>query len=67
MHPYPHVSDLESEDVALLPEREALSFIDYGNVANVAASNTAVALNAGSCGWSMAHAVANQNIDVTQL
>ncbi|MFL6127788.1 MAG: hypothetical protein ACJ73E_01835 [Mycobacteriales bacterium] len=39
------IVELESEQAELLPAREALGFF---NTANIAASNTALALNAGS-------------------
>lgn len=54
--------ELDLEDVQVLPEREALGSFNF---ASIAASNTAVALNAASH-FSSATAVALQGISVTQ-
>lgn len=56
------MSDLVSEEIELLPSRETLAFI---NVANVTATNLALALNAASFG-SSANALAGQAIFVVQ-
>jgi hypothetical protein len=53
---------LELEEVQVLPEREALGSF---NIANIVASNTAVAVNAASH-FSVANAVALQGINVHQ-
>jgi len=55
-------SDLERQDAELLPEREALAFF---NTLGFSATNTSVALNAGS--WmSRARSTAVQRIFVVQ-
>lgn len=53
---------LDTEEAQLLPEREALGVWDW---ANVLASNSSLALNAGSLN-STANAGATQLISVTQ-
>ena len=53
---------LELEEIQVLPEREALGSFNF---ANIAASNTALALNAASH-FSVANAVALQSISVHQ-
>ena len=58
--------ELLSEGIELLPTRETLSMSHFGNVANVSATNLALASNAGSC-FSIAGASANQAVLVTQL
>jgi len=55
-------ADLLAEDAALLPDREALGFI---NIAPVTAINLALAINAASLG-SLASATAGQFITVGQ-
>jgi hypothetical protein len=58
------IAELESEHTELLPSRETLT---YGNTnwANIFASNSSMALNAGS--WaSTANSAAYQAITVTQ-
>jgi hypothetical protein len=55
-------ADLLAEDAALLPDREALGFI---NIAPVTAVNLALAINAASVG-SLASAAAGQFISVSQ-
>jgi hypothetical protein len=59
------IAELEGEQAELLPVREALGGYGGYNVANIWASNTAVALNAGSY-YSFAGASANQYISVYQ-
>ena len=59
------IADLEGEQAELLPAREALGGYGGYNVANIWASNTALALNAGSF-HSFAGATANQHIVVFQ-
>jgi hypothetical protein len=59
------IAELETEQAELLPAREALGYYGGYNVANIWASNTAVALNAGSYA-SLAVAKAYQNIEVEQ-
>jgi hypothetical protein len=59
------IAELESEQAELLPAREALGGHGGYNVANIWASNTALALNAGSY-CSYASASANQYISVYQ-
>jgi hypothetical protein len=49
----------------LLPSREALYFWGNMNVANISATNVALAQNAGSH-WSSAYAAAGQSITVFQ-
>jgi len=56
------IEELESQHASLLPEREALGFI---NITNIVALNLAIAVNAGGAG-SIAAAVANQFISVNQ-
>jgi len=56
-------SELESETVELLPEKETLFF--NHNWANVYASNSSLALNAASV-FASAHSTAVQNIAVIQ-
>jgi hypothetical protein len=56
------IAELEVEEVAVLPERQALGGFNF---ANVIASNTAVAFNAHSFA-SLAAASANQTIVVIQ-
>ncbi len=56
------MSDLVSEEIELLPSRETLALV---NVANVTATNLALAINAGSFG-SSANAFAGQAIFVLQ-
>ena len=56
------IAELEVEQVELLPARQALGFF---NVANITASNTALALNANSV-RSLAAAAAFQTIVVRQ-
>lgn len=59
------IADLEAEEAELLPARQALGGHFGWNVANITASNTALALNAGSYhSWASAHA--NQYIAVFQ-
>jgi hypothetical protein len=55
--------ELIGQDAALLPEREALAFI---NVAPVIGVNLSLAINAGSIGG-YANAVANQYLGVGQF
>jgi hypothetical protein len=59
------IADLEVEEAELLPARQALGGHFGFNVANIWASNTAVALNASSF-HSIAAASANQFITVVQ-
>ena len=59
------ITELELEQAELLPAREALGGYGGYNVANVWASNTALALNAGSY-YAVAAASANQYIAVIQ-
>jgi hypothetical protein len=59
------IAELEVEDAELLPARQALGGYGGFNVANIWASNTAVALNAASF-QSFAAASANQYISVYQ-
>jgi len=59
------IAELENEQAELLPAREALGGYGGYNVANIWASNTAVALNASSY-CSFAGASANQYISVYQ-
>ena len=59
------IAELEVEQAELLPAREALGGYGGYNVANIWASNTALAINAGSWG-SLAAASANQYISVYQ-
>ncbi len=54
--------ELDLEEIQVLPEREALGFINW---ANITASNTALALNAGSA-FSVAKAAAMQAVIVNQ-
>lgn len=57
-------TELDTERTELLPTRETLS---WGNTnwANVAATNSSMALNAGTF-WSVAHSAALQQIAVNQ-
>ena len=55
--------ELDTEMVSLLPSKETLHF--HSNWANVYASNSALALNAGSY-FSQANALAYQNVSVNQ-
>ncbi len=57
--------ELLSEGIDLLPARETLSMSHFGNVANVSATNLALASNAGSC-LSIAGASANQAVLLSQ-
>ena len=57
------IAELEVEEAELLPARQALGGHFGWNVANIWASNTALALNAGSFN-SIAAASANQYISV---
>jgi hypothetical protein len=59
------MAELEVEEAELLPARQALGGHFGWNVANIWASNTALALNAGSFN-SIAAASANQYISVFQ-
>ena len=59
------IAELEIEEAELLPARQALGGHFGFNVANIWASNTALALNAGSFS-SIAAASANQYISVFQ-
>jgi hypothetical protein len=59
------IAELEVEEAELLPARQALGGHFGFNVANIWASNTALALNAGSFN-SIAAASANQYISVFQ-
>ena len=59
------IADLEAEEAELLPARQALGGHFGFNVANIWASNTALAVNAGSF-HSLAAASANQFISVHQ-
>jgi hypothetical protein len=59
------IAELEIEEAELLPARQALGGHFGWNVANIWASNTALALNAGSFN-SIAAASANQYISVFQ-
>jgi|GEM_PF-1179322 hypothetical protein len=59
------IAELEVEEAELLPARQALGGHFGWNVANIWASNTALALNAGSFN-SIAAASANQYISVFQ-
>ena len=64
------LTELEGESTELLPTRETLFFntsfwSNHVNVANITASNTSVALNAGSL-FSVAHSAALQSINVAQ-
>ena len=56
------ITELELQDVQLLPEREALAFFNF---AGIVANNTALAVNAATLG-SAAVATATQGIMVTQ-
>lgn len=56
------LSDLASEEIELLPSRETLALF---NLANVTASNLALAINAGGFG-SSANAWAGQAVVVFQ-
>lgn len=56
------ISDLEYEEIELLPSRETLALF---NLANVTATNLALAINAGTVG-SSATALAGQAIFVVQ-
>jgi hypothetical protein len=58
------LQELESQQVELLPSRETL-FLDSTNWASVVASNTSLALNAGSL-LSSANSAAVQTILVAQ-
>ncbi len=57
-------AELDTERTELLPTRETLS---WGNTnwANIAATNSSMALNAASL-WSVANSAAGQTIVVTQ-
>ncbi|WP_156642223.1 hypothetical protein [Arthrobacter sp. B6] len=57
------ILELEGQQVELLPSRETL-FLDT-NWAGVYATNTSLALNAGSL-FSVAHSSAEQNIAILQ-
>ncbi|WP_426228704.1 hypothetical protein [Pseudarthrobacter sp. DSP2-3-2b1] len=57
------VHELESQEVELLPSRETLWFDT--NIASVYATNSSLALNAGSF-FSDAHSVALQSVIVSQ-
>jgi hypothetical protein len=59
------IAELEEEQAELLPAREALGYYGGYNIANIYASNTALALNAGSHN-SLAAAAAHQYISVYQ-
>lgn len=61
------IAELETEHTELLPARETLNFCCYGNTnwANIYASNSSMALNAGSLG-SVANSAAWQAISVNQ-
>lgn len=56
-------SELDSEELALLPERETLWFNTHW--ANVMATNSSMALNAATL-YSSAHSTATQYIQVSQ-
>ncbi len=56
------ISELAYEEIELLPSRETLALF---NVANVTATNLALAINAGTFG-SSANALAGQAIFVVQ-
>lgn len=58
------IQELESQQVELLPSRETL-FLDSNDWASVVASNTSLALNAGSL-FSSADSAAYQAIFVNQ-
>jgi hypothetical protein len=60
------IAELETEHTELLPARETLNF-GYGNTnwASIYATNTSMALNAGSLA-SVANSAAWQSITVTQ-
>jgi hypothetical protein len=57
-------AELDSERTELLPTRETLSWGNY-NWANIAATNSSMALNAGSL-YAVANSAAMQSITVTQ-
>jgi hypothetical protein len=57
------ITELETESVQLLPSRETLYF--NANWANVLASNSSMALNAGSFN-SIANSAAWQSVNVSQ-
>lgn len=60
------IQELDGQQVELLPSRETLYFGgDSVNLASVYATNTSVALNAGSL-FSAAYSAAVQNIAVVQ-
>ena len=63
------LAELDAENAELLPAREALGMFSYSSVksnwANIAASNTSIALNGGGFG-SSATAFAQQTIFVVQ-
>jgi hypothetical protein len=58
-------TDLDSEQVELLPTRDTLTFFGNQNWASVYASNSSMALNAASV-YSTASSSAVQQISVTQ-
>lgn len=58
------LAELDSEHTELLPTRETLSWGNY-NWANIAATNSSMALNAGSL-YAVANSAAMQSITVTQ-
>ncbi|MET1060208.1 MAG: hypothetical protein ABWX84_11445, partial [Nocardioides sp.] len=58
-------ADLDGERVELLPARETLFVFGNANWANVYASNSSLAFNAGSA-FSIAHSSANQAVIVSQ-
>lgn len=57
--------ELDAEYVELLPERETLFFFNHSNWAAVYASNSSIALNAGSL-LSSARSTALQSVNVIQ-
>lgn len=59
------IAELESEHVELLPARETLFQFGNNNWAAVYASNSSLALNAGSA-FSIAGSAALQSVSVTQ-
>jgi hypothetical protein len=65
MHKYLDAADVAIEQAELLPEREALGFIDIANITGV---NVALAINAGVLGGlpSTAVATAMQGFGVVQ-
>lgn len=60
------IAELDAETTELLPTRETLSFgFGNNNWASVYATNSSMALNAGSI-YAIAHSTALQSVTVTQ-